>query len=80
MIKATLKVLGRVYEAQGNTPDEVLSNFKTQDWIKGAGVLIIKQDGKTKEKIIPGSHIRNVFGMASGTMREVSLKFIKSVF
>lgn len=78
--KATLKVLGRIYEAQGNTPDEVLSNFKTQDWIKGAGVLIVEKDGVRKEKILPGTHIRNVFGMASGTMREVSLKYIKSLF
>ena len=73
-------MLGRVYEATGNTPDEVLSNFKTQDWIKGAGVLIVEKDGIRKEKIIPGNHIRNVFGMASGTMREVSLKWIKSLF
>ena len=78
--KATLKVLGRIYESQGNTPDEVLSGFKTQDWIKGAGVLIIEKDGIRREKIIPGSHIRNVFGMASGTLREVGLKWIKSLF
>ena len=80
LYRATLKVLGRIYEAEGNTPDEVLSNFKTQDWIKGAGVLIVEKDGIRKEKIIPGTHIRNVFGMASGTMREVSLKWIKSLF
>lgn len=78
--KATLKVLGRVYEAYGDTPDEVLSNFKTQNWIKGAGVLIVEKDGVKKEKIIPGHHIRNVFGMANGTLREVSLKWIKSLF
>ena len=79
-IKATLKVLGRTYESTGNTPDEVLRNFKTQDWIKGAGVLTIEKDGRKREKIIPGSHIRNVFGMASGTMRTISLKWITQLF
>lgn len=83
-IKATLKILGRIYESQGNTVDEVLNNFKTQDWIKGAGVIIMeKWDGEKwlkKEKIISGNHIRNVFGMAPGTMRQVSLKWLKSIF
>ena len=77
---ATLKVLGRIYEAQGNTPDEVLSNFKTQDWIKGAAYFEVVKDGVKKWKIIPGNHIRNVFGMASGTARNTSLKWIKSLF
>lgn len=80
MIKATLKVLGRVYESKGNTIDEVLSNFKTDNWVKGAGVLVVEKGGITKEKIIAGNHIRNLFGMASGTMREVSLKWVKSLF
>ena len=79
-IKATLKVLGRTYESKGNTPDEVLNGFKTENWIKGAGVLRIEKDGRVREKIIPGSHIRNVFGMASGTLRTVSLKYITSLF
>ena len=80
IIKATLKVLGRTYHSQGNTADEVLNGFKTENWIKGAGVLRIEKDGRIREKIIPGSHIRNVFGMASGTLRTVSLKYITSLF
>lgn len=85
VIKAILKVLGHTYESQGNTPEEVLNNFKTEQWVKGAGVLIIKtfdEEGneRVREKIIAGNHIRNLFGMASGTMREVSLKWVKSLF
>ena len=79
-IKATLKILGRTYESKGNTVDEVLSGFKTENWIKGAGVLRIEKDGIVREKIIAGNHIRNVFGMASGTLRSVSLKYIKQLF
>ena len=79
-VKATLKILGRVFESHGNTIDEVLDGFKTQSWIKGAGVLIVEKDGVKKEKIIAGNHIRNVFGMASGSMRAVSLKWIKQLF
>ena len=75
-----MKVLGRIYESYGDTPDEVLRNFKTQDWIKGAGVLIVEKNGVRKEKVIPGTHIRNVFGMASGTMRGASLKFVRGLF
>ena len=78
--KATLKILGRIYTSEGATVDEVLDGFKTQSWIKGAGVLIVEKDGVKKEKIIAGNHIRNVFGMASGTMRAVSLKWIKQLF
>ena len=78
--KATLKVLGRVYESKGDTVDEVLNNFKPEDWIKGAGVLIVEKDGIVKEKIIAGNHIRNIFAMTNGTRREVSLKWVKSLF
>lgn len=80
LIKASLKVLGRIYESEGNTIDEVLNNFKTDNWVKGAGVLSVTKDGITKEKIISGNHIRNIFGMASGTMKEVSLKWVRSLF
>lgn len=79
-IKMTLKVLGRTYEIQGNTFDEVINNFKPQDWVKGAGVLIVEKDGVRREKIIAGNHIRNLFGMASGTKRQVSLKWVKGLF
>ena len=80
VIKATLKVLGRTYTSEGNTPDEVLNGFKTENWIKGAGVLTIEKNGIVREKIISGNHIRNVFGLASGTMRTVSLKYITQLF
>ena len=78
--KATLKILGRTYTSEGNTPDEVLNGFKTENWIKGAGVLTIEKNGIVREKIISGNHIRNVFGLASGTMRTVSLKYITQLF
>lgn len=80
MIKATLKVAGQVYESSGNTTEEVLNNFKPEGWIKGAGVLIVEKDGIRREKIIAGNHIRNLFGMASGTMRSLSLKWVRSLF
>ena len=80
--RATLKVLGRTYESQGNTIDEVLDGLREAggSWVKGAGVLIVEKDGAVREKIIAGSHIKNIFGMASGTLREISLKFVKSLF
>ena len=78
--KASLKVLGRYFYSQGNTIDEVLDNFKTEAWLKGAGVLSVEKDGVIKEKIIAGGHIRNIFGMASGTLRDVSLKWVRSLF
>lgn len=80
--KATLKILGKTYEAGGASVDEVLDGLRTAggDWVKGAGVLTIEKDGKTKEKVIAGNHIRNLFGMVSGTMRQISLKWVKSLF
>ena len=78
--KATLKLLGKTYESQGQTVDEVLNGFQVGGWAKGAGVLTIEKNGIIREKIIAGNHIRNLFGMTSGTMRTVSLKWIKSLF
>ena len=48
IIKMTLKVLGRTYKVEGKTFDEIIDNFKPQDWIKGAGVLIVEKDGVTR--------------------------------
>ena len=78
--KATLKILGKIYTSEGETVDEVLNGFKCGGWTKGAGVLSIEKDGVIREKIIAGNHIKNLFGMASGTMREVSLKWVRSLF
>ena len=82
-IKLTLKVLGRTFESYGATAQEALDNLKPEQWVKGAGVLTIKKvvDGKevVREKIIAGNHIRNLFGMASGTMKEISLKWVRSL-
>lgn len=81
VIKATLKVIdGRVYESQGNTADEVLNNFKPDHFIKGSAVLTVEKDGVRREKIISGNHIQHLFGLASGTMREVSLKWVRGLF
>lgn len=80
IIRASLKVLGRIYESEGNTIDEVLNNFKTDHWVKGAGVLSVTKNGVTKEKIIAGNHIKNLFGMASGTMKTISLKWVRQLF
>lgn len=80
LIKLTLKLLGRTYEATGKTLDEAIDGLKTHNWIKGAGVLIFEKGKIRKEKIIAGNHIKNIFGLASGTMRAVSLKWVKSIF
>ena len=77
---ATLKLLGRIYEAEGSTIDEVLGNLQPGGWAKGAGVLTVEKDGVVKEKIIAGNHIRNLFGMTSGTRKEVSLKWVRQLF
>ena len=79
-INATLLLLGRKYESEGETIDEVLDGLQPGGWAKGAGVLIVERDGVSREKIIAGNHIRNLFGMASGTKREISLKWVKSLF
>jgi len=78
--KATLKILGRTYTSEGNTVDEVIDGFKCENWVKGAGVLTIEKNGIKREKIISGNHIKNLFRMTSGTTRQVSLKWIRSLF
>lgn len=81
VIYATLKLLGKTCASEGKTIDEVLDGLKDAGgWMKGAGVLTIEKDGVVREKIIAGNHIRNLFGMASGTMRQISLKWVKSLF
>ena len=78
--KATLKLLGRTYTGEGQTPEEAFSKIEPGNWAKGAGVLAIETDGVVKEKVIAANHIRNIFGMTNGTRKQISLKWVSNLF
>lgn len=70
--KATIKVMGKTYEATGPTIKDAISNLKPTN-CKGKGILVVSKGDKSKEKILmPALTFRlfNTFGMS----KEIALK------
>ena len=78
MIHATIKVLGKIYKAKGETVQEAIGNLKP-GIAKGTSVLTLTKGDKTIEKIFPARITQNLFSL-SPTMRSVHLKQIAMRF
>lgn len=79
-IKATLKIMGRIYKAEAETFEEVIANLKVGNWPKTASVLTIEKEGVKREKILSRIHTRCLFGLVSPTVKKIHLKWIKQNF
>lgn len=77
---ASLKILGRVYSAKGETLEEIINNLKVGNWPKTASVLTIEKDGTKKERVLSASHTRNLFGVGSPTVKQMYLKWVKQLY
>lgn len=75
---ATLKVMGRVYEAQGLTVSEAISKLKPLN-CKGRAILTIKKGEASKERILQPVAITRLFN-TRGITREVQLKNVSNIF
>lgn len=79
-IKATLKIMGRIYKSEGGSFEEVIGNLKVGNWPKTASILTIEKEGVKREKILSGRHTRSLFGLVSPTVKQIHLKWIKQIF
>jgi hypothetical protein len=76
--KATIKVLGKIYNAAGDTTREALANLKPENG-KGMSILSISCGDKSKERILTSTQTFRLFN-ASPTMREIALKNTSLLF
>src|SRR3990167_6730080 len=75
-IKSSLKVLGKIYTAEGSTIQEAILNLKPE-LVKGVGILTLQKGNVKKEKVVRPQIINNLFGKyVSRVSREVAIKQI----
>lgn len=78
-MKIKVKILGREYEAEGKTPEEVISKIKAPVSKLGS-VLIIEDEGGTRTKVLNAFITRNVFNPVGGQMmRDIAMKQFKTL-
>lgn len=75
-IKSSLKTMGKVYFAKGQTVQEAITNLKPEI-AKGVGILILEKNGIQKMRVVQPKIINNLFGkFVSRLAKEISLKNI----
>lgn len=70
---ASIKILGKFYEADGATPSEAIANLEPFGKISGVTVLTITHGDKKQERILPRHATQRLFS-SSPLMRELFLK------
>lgn len=79
-IAATLKVLGRYYNSEGESVAEAIGNLKPE-MARGVGILTLKRGDILKERVINMSLVNNLFGKYVGNVqREIAKKNILILF
>lgn len=76
--KATVKILGKFYKAEGGSVAEAISNLKPGN-VRGLGVLTIEHGDKKVERILPPFTTNRLFNF-SGTTRAIMLKNVTMRF
>lgn len=71
---------GRVYESTGVSLDDAFSGISLRT-VRGASILIVTRDKKTREKILPDRVAESVFGsQVSGTRKNMYTHNLKQMF
>jgi hypothetical protein len=78
--KATLKSVGRIYQAEGATIEEAIRGIKISGGAKAVSVLSVEHGDKKTDKILSGITTHHLFGQGSPTTREIHLKKVKMLF
>lgn len=78
-IKASVKIMGRVYTAKGKTVIEAITNLKP-DIARGISILSLERGDTRKERILSAGITMRLFGPASRVGKEVALKQASQVF
>lgn len=77
--QATLKVGGKLFNAQGESVGEAIGNLKPT--IKrGIGILTLTKGDKRREKILQLQSVSQAFGNTSRLIKEISLKRVSLMF
>ena len=71
--KASIKILGKFYEAFGSTVPEAIGNLKPDAKALGVTVLTLTKGAQSQERILPRIATRRLFA-PSEMMREVGIK------
>ena len=77
--KATIKVLGKIYKAEGDSVLEALTNLKPNGVSSGMSILAVGKGKEMKDRVIPAFRTRRMFS-ASPMIREVELKKTSLMF
>ena len=75
---ASIKVLGKTYEAKGATISEAIAGLKVQN-CKGKAILTIQHGDVKKDKVLMPMQAFRLFS-ASKLMREIALKQVSYLF
>jgi len=78
-IKATLKLLGRYYEAEGKTLEETLLKLNPPV-AKTLGILTLEKGKLKREKIIQPRLVMGLWGKQSQTMKDGAMKNFNLLF
>ena len=76
---ATIKVLGKKYEAKGATALEAIEKLKVGQVVKGVSVLEVSNGEVRKSKILSGPQTFRLFSV-SPMMRDVAIKNVSLMF
>ncbi len=77
--KATIKIFGREYKAEGATVSEALGGLKVGGASKGLGIITISKGDVSIDKVLPPRRTFQLFS-ASKLMREVAIKNVSLLF
>ena len=78
-IRASLKIMGKIFEASGNTVQEAIGRIDIGS-MKGTGVLVLKKGNIVKEKILSVNRVVMAFGKMGQTRKEIMMKQICGLF
>lgn len=76
---ASIKVMGKFYEAYGISASEAIANIKPDGLARGVTVLVVKKGDKTQERILTRIATTRLFA-PSQMIREVALKWTAGRF
>lgn len=79
IIRSSIRIMGKIFTAEGATVKEAIENLKPE-YARGIGVLTLEKGEVKKEKIINVMQIQRLFGKGSSMYREIALKGVSTLF
>lgn len=76
--KATIKILGKTFKAEGTSVSEAISNLKVTN-PKGKGILVVSNGDVSKEKILMPTITSRLFN-TRGLSKEIATKQAATLF